>query len=70
MNTPTGPVPQEPRHPEIAVCQHCRRELRITPASRRNRSLWLACIGMTALVVGGAAVLASEFLRERRKWLR
>jgi hypothetical protein len=57
---------------KIAVfCRYCRHELLPVPAPRRGNAVvgWAPVIMATALIVGSAAFLLSEFLKERRSWL-
>ncbi|ADH86330.1 hypothetical protein [Desulfurivibrio alkaliphilus] len=59
-------------NPRAVVCPFCGRDLPsappAAPASCRF-PLWIPLVGLTAATLTGAALLAAEFLRERRHWL-
>lgn len=53
-----------------SVCRFCRRDLPTLYDRRRSRSMgWLPVLAVAAIIVGGSAFLASEFLKERENWL-
>ncbi|MDF1615124.1 hypothetical protein [Desulfurivibrio dismutans] len=58
-------------NPRAVVCPFCGRDLPSSspaPASC-HFPLWIPLVGLTAATLTGAALLAAEFLRERRHWL-
>ncbi len=57
-------------HPRAVVCRHCGRDLSpVGPAAPCRFSFWLPLVGLTTATVVGGALLAAEFIKERRNWL-
>ena len=70
MRTRYCPFCKEQIHYQALVCRYCTRDLPPKVQSQRKNSHgWLAAIIAAGVIVGGAAFLAAEFLRERKNWL-
>ena len=70
MRTRICPFCKEEIHGQALACRYCTRDL--PPAEQRRRKssrTWLAAITAAGIIVGTAAFLAAEFLRERKNWL-
>jgi hypothetical protein len=70
MNKRVCPFCREKIHPAAVVCRFCLRNL---PEEQRPRSAsggWIAAITLLAVIASGSVIVASEFFRERRNWLK
>ncbi|MGV1097851.1 hypothetical protein ACUUL3_00380 [Thiovibrio sp. JS02] len=71
MHRQDCPFCREKIHPLARVCRYCKRELpRLAPPRGKKGSHWLAALLAAGVIVGSAAVVAAEFLRERKNWLK
>jgi len=54
---------------EALVCRYCKRDLPELNGRQRASMVWIPVVAATAIIVSGAAILTTEFIKERRQWL-